>query len=402
MFEDASLLDTSKKQDYCNTNRLSVISNESSKTSSDSLEIVSRGSSYTTSPDSDLQSTEKSTTPTSSMGLKLSESVEVLPDSLTSPSSVEILPTDTQNSDEFVSPLASPVDEKVSRSSIEVIPEEVDEDSISYTSISESTSATLLESSVVSTKPITKGPSRNNTHFSLIDTQPHSTKENILNIIENSNVIDIPQDHTLSESQVDDEGSQSDRTMIEGDIVMESSSDTSTTTETHTNSFYLKNMLADAMTEKTIMRTKTDNSSLPQFDIPLRENSPLSSESHSDLVKIESDQTSGHTSGDENETTTSSDIEIISSPNGDSSSTQSRHSPAKLTGIKQKATDANVDALLNKITFKKIKGHNRELSEASSISDDSHSSEVDRLIKRIADMTEILELREAKLIDFNR
>lgn len=34
--------------------------------------------------------------------------------------------------------------------------------------------------------------------------------------------------------------------------------------------------------------------------------------SRSDLVKIGSDQTSGHTSGDELETTTSSDIEIIS------------------------------------------------------------------------------------------
>lgn len=34
--------------------------------------------------------------------------------------------------------------------------------------------------------------------------------------------------------------------------------------------------------------------------------------SRSDLVKIGSDQASGHTSGDELETTTSSDIEIIS------------------------------------------------------------------------------------------
>lgn len=34
--------------------------------------------------------------------------------------------------------------------------------------------------------------------------------------------------------------------------------------------------------------------------------------SRSDLVKVGSEQTSGHTSGDELETTTSSDIEIIS------------------------------------------------------------------------------------------
>lgn len=115
-------------------------------------------------------------------------------------------------------------------------------------------------------------------------------------------------------------------------------------------------------------------------------------------MKIGSDHTSGHTSGDELETTTSSDIEIISSPtNGDSSSTQSRQSPAKQ--LKLKHTEPSVE-LLNKITLKKAKGHTRELSGASSISDDS--SEVDRLLKRIAEMTDILESRESKLIDMNR
>ncbi|CAH2002990.1 unnamed protein product [Acanthoscelides obtectus] len=54
------------------------------------------------------------------------------------------------------------------------------------------------------------------------------------------------------------------------------------------------------------------------------------------------------------------------------------------------------------MTLKKAKGHTRELSEASSISDDSHSSEVDRLLKRISEMAEILESREAKIIDMNR
>lgn len=55
--------------------------------------------------------------------------------------------------------------------------------------------------------------------------------------------------------------------------------------------------------------------------------------------------------------------------------------------------------MLGKITFKKLKGHNRELSEASSISDDS---EIDRLVKRITEVTEILESREAKLIEISR
>jgi hypothetical protein len=47
-------------------------------------------------------------------------------------------------------------------------------------------------------------------------------------------------------------------------------------------------------------------------------------------MKIECGQLSGHTSGDELETATSSDIEIISSPNGDGSSTHSRQSPSKM------------------------------------------------------------------------
>ncbi|KAF2902908.1 hypothetical protein ILUMI_03285, partial [Ignelater luminosus] len=458
---------TVKKHEHTNINRLSVISSGSGKTSSESVEVVSGGTGCTTSPDSELQSISTSS---SALGSKISESVEVLPDSLTSPSSVEILPIETAsnhscshslNTDEFVSPLASPiVEEKTSPESVEVIPEDQDDnsvadDSISYASVSESTSATLLETALnvksqktlikmdtlndtqVFNEPITKGPCRSGMHLSLtqinsqlIDTQPQSSKENINSLVESSNIIDIPQDNNLCEMQGDDEGSQSDRTMIASDNVMESSSDTSTTTESNTNSYYVKNMLADAMTEKSVEQADStqksqfmdislsnnipdlspnqkstemlENISITQLEMPPRETSPLSSESRSDLVKIGSDQTSGHTSGDENETTTSSDIEIISSPNGDSSSTQSRHSPAKLAGMKHKAGDANVDALLGKMTFKKIKGHNRELSEASSISDDSHSSEIDRLIKRVSEMTEILELREAKLIEINR
>lgn len=154
--------------------------------------------------------------------------------------------------------------------------------------------------------------------------------------------------------------------------------------------------------EETKSLDQLDNISITQLEMPPREASPLSSESRSDLVKIGSDQTSGHTSGDEIETTTSSDIEIISSPNGDSSSTQSRHSPTKICSSAKHKCDTNVDAILGKMTFQKNKGHNRELSEVSSISDDSHSSEVERLLKRVQEVTDILESREAKVIEINR
>ncbi|XP_058794833.1 TATA element modulatory factor-like [Phymastichus coffea] len=148
------------------------------------------------------------------------------------------------------------------------------------------------------------------------------------------------------------------------------------------NSSYVRSMLAEAMSDKS-----------ETADVPPRDNSPISSE-RSDLVKIGSDQTSGHTSGDELETTTSSDIEIISrySPNGDSSSTQSRQSPAKLQSCR------GADLLTKTL---KTRGHSRELSEISVGSDDTNL-EIERLLRRIREMTEILEARESKLIEVSR
>lgn len=367
--------------------------------------------------------------------------------------------------------------EKISPDSVEVIHEDQDEnsvadDTISYTSVSESTSATVLDSTFnplmkhqkmlkdtftrgdsvtesvlhdIAATPeksfsfsdaITRAPSRSAMHLPLaqvnqqvlIDTQPQSSKQDMSKILQKTNIIDIPAETDISssiesQSQLDvstDEGSQSDKTLIGSDNIMESSSDTSTTTETSSNSTYLKSLLADAMTEKSYSSSENlksikpistlesnkssllESISLSQIELLPRESSPISSESRSDMVKIGSDHTSGHTSGDELETTTSSDIEIISSPNGDSSSTQSRQSPAKVVLIKGKCEDSPTDSLLCKLAMKKAKGHTRELSEASSISDDSHSSEIDRLLRRISEMTEILESRECKLIDMNR
>lgn len=196
-------------------------------------------------------------------------------------------------------------------------------------------------------EPITRPPSRSTLHLSfsqvnMINTQPQSVKQDISNLLKTSNIIDIPETEKLDSLQEsNDEGSQSDKTLVASDNFMDSSTDTSTTTDSNFNSTYLKNMLADAMVEKNQLENLEDTSagnSCTQdasMTLPQRETSPLSSES-SNMVKIGSDQTSGHTSGDELETTTSSDIEIISSPNGDSSSTQSRHSPSKLSITKHK------------------------------------------------------------------
>ena len=65
------------------------------------------------------------------------------------------------------------------------------------------------------------------------------------------------------------------------------------------SSGYVKNMIEEAMVE-----------SLKESD----SHSDRSSDKSSDMVRIESGMNSGHTSGDEIDTTTSSDIEIISTP----------------------------------------------------------------------------------------
>nr|XP_023013211.1 TATA element modulatory factor [Leptinotarsa decemlineata]XP_023013212.1 TATA element modulatory factor [Leptinotarsa decemlineata]XP_023013213.1 TATA element modulatory factor [Leptinotarsa decemlineata]XP_023013214.1 TATA element modulatory factor [Leptinotarsa decemlineata] len=472
---DTLIVRRSDKLTTSQINRLSGISGESGKNSSESVDILTC-STECTSPDSDLLSLGQSiSTSSSALGSQPgSDSVEIIGDSLTSPSSVEVIGSSSTSSrrqsqltDEFVSPLLSPwseekssVSEKTSPDSVEVIPEDqeensIAEDTVSYTSLSESTSATVLDSTFNSqlkshkmlkdtfmradslnenenstntsfiSDAITRAPSRT-MHLPLtqvsqvmIDTQPQSNKQDMPNILPKTNVIDIPSESEMvTECRLDfstDESSHSDKTVIGSDSIMESSSDTSTATEASSHSTYLKIMLADAMLEKSFSdqeqnnkveqfcissqdsdKNSLENISISQVEILPRENSPVSSGSRSDLVKIGSD----HTSGDELETTTSSDIEIISSPNGDSSSTQSRQSPAKPACVKTKSENSTIDSLLCKMTIKKTKGHTRELSEASSISDDFHS-ETDRLLKKISEMTEILESREAKLIDLN-
>lgn len=120
--------------------------------------------------------------------------------------------------------------------------------------------------------------------------------------------------------------------------------------------------------------------------------------------KDKKNSNSGQTSGDELETATSSDIEIISSPRGDSSSTHSHKiSPSKL--ISPQKNDQLLD--LKSLDNSK-KGHSRELSEISiisSMSDDSHSSnqtEVEKLLKRISELSETLEQREYKMMELGR
>lgn len=139
--------------------------------------------------------------------------------------------------------------------------------------------------------------------------------------------------------------------------------------------------------------------------------SPLSCDEKHPLeaTTTNSDTKSGHTSADEVETATSSDIEIISGPNGDSSSQNSvagigtcKSSPSKFGVNSQFVIYGNIS---------KKKGHYRELSEASTYSLQSESgsdgcthsaSEYEKLTHRINELNEVIEVREFKLVELGR
>ncbi|XP_055910245.1 TATA element modulatory factor [Eupeodes corollae] len=142
--------------------------------------------------------------------------------------------------------------------------------------------------------------------------------------------------------------------------------------------------------EDALFESQTVNSDSTQSfeDVQMVEAASVTSDDK-DLVKINSGpSSSGHNSNDEIETTTSSDIEIISNPNGDSSSVNSasRNSPLKQA----------------KVVFPPTKkGHFREPSEVSTISEDSQS-DTEKLMHRISELSEILESRELRLLELAR
>lgn len=180
---------------------------------------------------------------------------------------------------------------------------------------------------------------------------------------------------------------------------------TSTLTNSTTESFY------DASKDDLKATMMAMDKSMESFEIQTQ----VSSSTHSfEEIKmknvIESKQEggktgSGHTSGDELETTTSSDIEIISSPNGDSSSTAS--CSKNLKSVENFPYQNSESFLVDlKLDIKGSGGHSRELSEVSVLSlasDECGSpSENDKLIKRISELTEVLEQREYKLVQMGR
>lgn len=132
-----------------------------------------------------------------------------------------------------------------------------------------------------------------------------------------------------------------------------------------------KEKIAAPEPEKSSAATVISDSSTQSFeniDCPLPENS---SDQHSNS---------------NDDTATSSDIEIISNPNGDSSSTQSfvrKRTSLPVTGTPKK------------------RGHVRESSEVSTLSEDSQC-EIEKLLHRISEINGVLEARELQLVQLNR
>ncbi|XP_075978981.1 TATA element modulatory factor [Anticarsia gemmatalis] len=412
-----------ERRDSARSNRLSLVS---SRNSSDSVEVLSQ--SLKTTPDS--EASVHSISNSSSTGQKHnSESVEILPDSLVSPSSIECLGFDSYSSDKNSSSSSmclspedisdkklTPVGERTERAetadSVSLVADD-DEDTMSYNSISECTAPTVLDTDDKSVSPFPK----------LVKTDSNRKP------IENKELIHLeqtilPQRMQISENSSND-GSWSDRTLnadndsviLEGtteeqkkeqeDIFIDKLSDSSSFYNvTVSNEMLRSESSAFVSIEKQQCNESSSGSSQKEGSVKER-TSPISSDSKSDLVKIGSDRTSGHTSGDELETTTSSDIEIIPSPNGDGHTF--RNSPAKYAFNKTKfdgTTSPNlVDLVLGKTLATKIRGHNRELSEASiqsNTSDESQGSENERLMRRLCEMAEILEARENRLMEVSR
>lgn len=412
-------VNTEERRKSSLTNALSFVS---SRNSSDSVEVLSQ--SLKTTPDSEGASYQSASQSSSTSLKPNSESVEILPDSLISPSSIECIGFDSYSSDKNSSissnsPATDGLDikftaagersEKVETADSVSLVADDDEDTMSYNSISECTAPTVLDTDEKPLSPFQK-PTR---------LDQRKTDKELLHMEQI-----VPSKLQIGENSSND-GSCSDRTLnadcenknLENineerkdaeDILIEKLSDSS--------SFYNVNVTSDLVMSgssafvnverQTHSPLESNQSSQKDSNIKER-TSPISSDSKSDLVKIGSDRTSGHTSGDEVETATSSDIEIIPSPNGDNGHC-SRSSPGKYT-FRHKldgATSPNlVDLVLGKNLATKIRGHTRELSDASvksNVSDESHGSENERLMRRLSEMAEILDARESRLIEVNR
>lgn len=407
------------KEERRDSSRSNILSLMSSRHSSDSVEVLSQ--SLKTTPDS--EASIHSISQCSSGQKHNSESVEILPDSLVSPSSIECLGFDSYSSDKTSStssmlspgdfsdkkstPIGDCTEKAETADSVSLVADD-DDDTMSYNSVSECTAPTVLDTDdkgsivpkSIKTEP-RKGLERELMSLDQAIIPQKYISENSSNDGSSDRTLNADNESLILENSIEDKKEQED-------VLMEKLSDSS--------SFYNVNVSSEMVLSQSSTFTEVENkqcsshssSAASHKDGSTKERtSPVSSDSKSDMVKIGSDRTSGHTSGDEVETATSSDIEIIPSPNGEGFS---RNSPAKYSFHKNGKFDGTtspnlVDLVLGKSLATKIRGHTRELSEASiqsNTSDESQGSENERLMKRLCEMAEILDARENRLMEVSR
>ncbi|XP_062141415.1 TATA element modulatory factor [Drosophila sulfurigaster albostrigata] len=108
---------------------------------------------------------------------------------------------------------------------------------------------------------------------------------------------------------------------------------------------------------------------------------------------------------DQSYSSTSSDIEIISNPNGGDSSTNStttRTSPQKFKELCGAMKQPQALHALHAHQGVKGKGHHREPSEISLLSESDSQSELDKLVHRISELNQVIEAREQRLLQSER
>uniref|UniRef100_T1IQY9 TATA element modulatory factor 1 TATA binding domain-containing protein n=1 Tax=Strigamia maritima TaxID=126957 RepID=T1IQY9_STRMM len=159
---------------------------------------------------------------------------------------------------------------------------------------------------------------------------------------------------------------------------------------------FVKCMIDDAIKDQDSGRSRSPHST--------------ASSDKSDMVKLESEQNSGHTSADEVETTTSSDVEVISmsSPNGDNLDKISL-SPMKQLWLGKTPLSKRADRSESPASdcpsvksYSRMVPSSRKHALEGSTSSDSTNGETEKLAKTIADLTELLHAREAKLVEISR
>lgn len=311
---------------------------------------------------------------TTSHGLPFADSLEIIsrtPSTLPSPdlqysSSQSTLQGSTEDSVEVIhktpsilevsSPVEGPRSDLLSPSSIEITEED--------------TSDILMTPDEAPSIPITVAPTR-----TLSLSQEIDTSTTILSISDNTLT------NSETESFYDPSKEELDQTIKAAPNVMDKSME----------SFEIQTQVSDS------------THSFEEIANPSKAKS-TSSQSPDGAKADDKKSGSGHTSGDELETATSSDIEIISSPNCDSSSTNSNS--CNKPSPKSEFPYQNSESFLVDLKLDR-KGHSRELSEISVLSlasDESPGSpsEIEKLLKRVSELSETLEQREYKMVQMGR